>query len=268
MTTAEKPNEISLTERFERFDGIDTYRRSAVGLLSDAFDSQRVVMEQIARHWSDLIAEDHMLYSFGSGHSRFIAGELHFRAGGLVPVMTIDDPGKGVAERLEGYGQLLADRYEISAGDSTVVVSNSGINPLPIELAQAARARGSTVVAVTSGGVSSGLPARHSSGRKLYEVADFVLDTGVPSGDAVVPLDGYGWSVAPVSTLISVGLLNATIAQVARNLVAAGVAPPVLASVNVPDGDDHNHRVVERYWRRLACFPLRQRGSAPRSKSQ
>ena len=264
MTTAEVPNEISLTARF---DGIDAYCRSAIELLSDAFDSQRGIMEQVARHWSELIVSDHMIFSFGSGHSRFIAGELHFRAGGLVPVMSIDDPGRGVAERLEGYGQLLVDRYEISAGDCTVVISNSGINPLPIELAEAARARGSSVVAVTSSGVSSGLPARHSSGRKLYEVADFVLDTGVPAGDAVVPLDGYAWSVAPVSTLISVGLLNSIIAQVARNLVAAGVAPPVLASVNAQDGDDHNHRVVERYWRRLASFPLRPQGSSPQSAS-
>ena len=264
MTTADEPNEISLAARF---DGIDDYCRSATDLLSAAFDSQRGTMEQIARHWSELISGNHMIYSFGSGHSRFIAGELHFRAGGLVPVMSIDDPGRGLAERLEGYGQLLVDRYEISAGDCTVVISNSGINALPIELAEAARARGSSVVAVTSGAVSSGLRPRHPSGKKLYEVADFVLDTGVPAGDAVVPLDGYTWSVAPVSTLISVGLLNAIIAQVARNLVAAGVSPPVLASVNAHDGDDHNDRVVERYWRRLASFPLRPRGPSLQSTS-
>ena len=117
---------------------------------------------------------------------------------------------------------------------------------------------GATVITVTSLTHSQASQSRHSSGQKLYEVADLVLDTMVPKGDAVVELPESGWRTSPISTIISVAMLNAIVAQTAQNLVNSGTTPPVFISANVPEGDAHNQQIVEKYWRRLARFPMRQ----------
>lgn len=172
--------------------------------------------------------------------------------------MIIDDPSGGLAERVEGYAVNFMGKYDIQPGDALVVVSNSGINPVPIEVALEGKQTGATVVAVTSLVHSQQATSRHSLGQKLYEVADIVLDTMVPKGDAVVELPEYGWRVSPISTLISVAMLNAIVAQTAHNLATLGKQPPVFISANVPEGDAHNQQVVEKYWRRLTRFPTRQ----------
>jgi len=238
--------------------GIDEYFTKVDQLLERVLASQRQTMVRIAEMWANLIQNDHIIYVFGSGHSRYIAGELYFRAGGLAPVMRIDDPAEGSAERIEGYAINFVGKYDIQSGDNLVVVSNSGINPVPIEVALVGKQMGATVVAVTSLTHSQQAASRHSSGQKLYEAADIVLDTTVPQGDAVVEIPGHAWRVSPVSTLISVAMLNAIVAQTAHNLVALGEQPPVFVSANVPEGDAHNQQIVEKYWRRLTRYPLRQ----------
>lgn len=238
--------------------GIDQYFTSVTQLLEQVLASQRQTMVRVANLWADLIRNNHLIYVFGSGHSRYIAGELYFRAGGLAPVMLVDDPAGGGAERVEGYAINFVGKYDIQPGDSLVVISNSGINPVPIEVALVGKEMGATVIAVTSLTHSQQVSSRHSSGQKLYEAADIVLDTTVPEGDAVVEIPGYSWRVSPVSTLISVAMLNAIVAQTAHNLAALGSLPPVLVSANVPEGDAHNQQMVEKYWRRLTRYPLRQ----------
>jgi uncharacterized phosphosugar-binding protein len=239
-------------------DGINQYFGTATQLLEQVLASQRQTMAQVAEVWAELIQKDRLIYSFGSGHSRYIAGELFFRAGGLAPIMIIDDPAEGKAERIEGYAINFVGKYDIQPGDSLVVISNSGINPVPIEVALYGKEMGASVIAVTSMSYSQKAASRHSSGQKLYEVADFVLDTEVPEGDAVVEMPGCDWRVSPVSTLISVSMLNAVVAQTAQNLITAGQQPPVFISANVPEGDAHNQQMVEQYWRRLTYYPLRQ----------
>lgn len=233
----------------------DGYLEELAKLLSDAAVSQRRNVAQFAKVWADAITEGKLLYVFGSGHSRFIAGELYWRAGGLAPVNIIDDPTDGVAERVEGYAATFAEQYDIDAGDIVLVISNSGINAVPLEVALFAKGKGATVVALTSVAHSKGVTSRHSSGKKLFEVADIVIDSQVPPGDAIRDLQPSGLRAGPVSTVISTALLNAVVVQTARNILNAGGLPPVLISANVAAGDDHNKRLAERYWRRLTKFP-------------
>lgn len=239
-------------------DGIGKYFDAAAGQLERVLAAQRGSLEAAARLWTEAIKQDKLLYSFGSGHSRYIAGELYWRAGGLAPVMMIEEGTNGLAERVEGYAVTFMSRYDIQAGDLLVVVSNSGINPVPIEVAMFGKNAGMTVIAVTSLDYSRGAKSRHSSGKKLYELADVTLDTMGVYGDAVVDLPGVAWRVAPTSTLVSVAMLNAVVAQTAHNLIAQGITPPVLISANVPEGDAHNQQMSDRYWKRLAAFPLRK----------
>ena len=236
--------------------GIDQYFTKTVQHLEQVLLSQRSVMERVANVWTEAIQQDHLIYVFGSGHSRYIAGELFFRAGGLGSIMRIDDPTEGMAERVEGYAANFMGKYDIQPGDVLMVASQSGINPVPVEAALEGKQKGATVLAVTSLPHSQATPSRHSSGRKLYEVSDIVLDTMVPKGDAVVELQDSGWRTSPISTIISVAMLNAIVAQTVQNLVNAGTTPPVFISANLPEGDVHNRQVVEKYWRRLARFPM------------
>ena len=234
---------------------IQDYFAIASQQLEIVLAAQKASMGEVARRWADGILADRLLYLFGSGHSRFIAGELTWRAGGLAPAVRIEDPSDGAAERLEGYATTFMSQYDIQGGDIVVVISNSGINATPIEAALYGREKGATVIALTSMAHSRETPTRHSSGSRLFELADIVLDTMTVRGDAVVDLPGQAWRVAPTSTLISVAILNAIVAQTAQLLLDAGVMPPVLLSANVPEGDEHNRAIADRYWRRLTQFP-------------
>ncbi|PID58210.1 hypothetical protein CSB45_03845 [candidate division KSB3 bacterium] len=240
----------------DALSGIDRYFTIVMQHLEHVLASQRSVMERVAVLWAETIHQDHLIYVFGSGHSRYIAGELFFRAGGLGAVMLIDDPAEGMAERVEGYAANFMGKYDIQPGDLLVVASQSGINPVPIEVALEGKRMGAAVLAVTSLAHSQVVQSRHSSGHKLYEVSDIVLDTMVPKGDAVVELPNSGWRVSPVSTIISVAILNAIVAQTACNLEDLGTLPPVFVSANLPEGDVHNQQVVKKYWQRLARFPM------------
>ncbi len=242
-------------------DSIDRYQAVATEILDKVFTAQREQMAQVADAWAQAIQADKLAYTFGSGHSRYIAGELYWRAGGLAAVMLIEDPTNGLAERLEGYAAQFMAGYNIQPGDLLFVISNSGINPVPVEVAEIGKQAGATVVAVTSLSHSQATASRVASGRKLYQVADYVLDTMGVYGDAAVPLPEVEWRVAPVSTLVSVAMLNAIVAQTAGNLLAAGVTPPVLVSANVPEGDALNQRLSDKYWQRLAHFPRKKAGS-------
>ncbi len=238
-------------------DRIREYFQQVTTQLEAVLEGQRDVLHQAAETWAAAIAADRMIYVFGSGHSRLIAGELYWRAGGLASVMVLDDPTEGAAERLEGYAAAITDPYDFGEGDVLIVISNSGINAVPIEVAREGKARGATVQAITALEHSLKAASRHSSGRRLFEIADQVLDTQGPYGDAAIAVSGREWRVAATSTVVSVTILEAIVAQTAELLVERGVEPPVLVSSNVPEGDAHNEQLGRRYWRRLARFPRR-----------
>jgi uncharacterized phosphosugar-binding protein len=239
-------------------DRIDEYFEHVQRQLRTVLERQHDLLHQAADTWATAIAADRMLYAFGSGHSRLIAGELHWRAGGLASVMVLDDPTEGAVERLEGYASAITDPYDFGQGDVLIVISNSGINAVPIEVALEGKARGATVQAITALEHSREATSRHSSGKRLFEIADQVLDTCGPYGDAAVAVTGREWRVGATSTVVSVAILEAIVAQTAELLVARGVEPPVLVSANVPAGDAHNEDLERRYWRRLARFPRRR----------
>lgn len=200
-----------------------------------------------------------VLHVFGSGHSEIVAREIVGRAGGLVCVSQVLDPSAGAAENVAGYGTLLVERHArlhgMERGETVVVISNSGRNCSPIEVAQFARERGLRVVAITALAMSASadFASRHPSGRKLHELADVVLDNGGSPGDALVALPGGTGRTGSVSTMAGVALLNLLHLEVIQWLADNGHEPPLLRSQNVDDGAmEHNRALATGYRTRLS----------------
>lgn len=196
---------------------------------------------------ADAIAADKIFYLFGSGHSAFIAGDAYWRAGGLAPALPIPEPLGGDAERLPGFAAVLLGHYQLQAGSVIIIISNSGINPLPIELAMECHQLGLKVVAITNKEHSAAVPVRHAGGKKLMELADVVIDThGVP-GDAALTLPGTNIRVGPTSTAVGTTIIQAIVAEAAGILQERGIQPPVIISANLPEGDAWNRKLAEKY---------------------
>lgn len=220
-------------------------------ILARIVETQADRIQEAAGLIADLIARDGVLYILGSGHSLMVAAEGYHRAGGLVPVDVIHDPTFGRAERLEGYAKVLLDHYDVPTGGVVVITSNSGRNALPIEMALECKSRGIRTIAITSLAHSKSVSARHPSGKRLFEIADVVIDNcGVP-GDAILEMEGLPGRFCATSAVAGAFIIQSVIAQTVENLVRMGVEPPVLISANIDGGDEHNKRIAARYRGRI-----------------
>jgi len=208
-----------------------------------------------ARVVAEAVARDGLVYLFGSGHSQLAALELSRRAGGLAPLQVIYDPTWGTAEHLEGYGDTLVADVRLGAADCLVVVSHSGATGAPVEIARRGRARGLPVIAVTSLEVSRAARPRHSSGLKLYELADVVLDNGVEGRDGAVRVGDLDRGLGPTSTVVAAALLHQVVVSAVARLVARGIEPPVLRANAESGGREHNSELLDRYRGRLQRVP-------------
>jgi uncharacterized phosphosugar-binding protein len=226
------------------FDAVDA-------ILGRVRDANRSSIPAAASVIADTIGSDGIVQAFGSGHSQLLAIELAGRAGGLAAIQVILDPGQGKAETLEGYAATLLRDYELESRDCLIVISNSGRNASPIEMAMIGREHGLKVIAVTAADFSRSVSSRHSSGKRLLDVADVVLDTCGAAGDAAVTLDGLQIDVGPTSTVVGATLLNAVMVEAIAELIRRGMEPPVLVSQNVDGSAEHNAELRARYRGRI-----------------
>jgi uncharacterized phosphosugar-binding protein len=191
-----------------------------------------------------------LVYAIGSGHSQSVAIEFYYRAGGLACCDVIHEKTFGRAERLPGYASVLLDSYPVSSGDLLIVISNSGRNPLPVEMAQLARERGMGVVGITSLEHSRSVSPRQPGGKRLFEICDVVIDNCSPVGDALVELEP-GMRVGSPSTLAGVFIAQTMVCLASEQLLQAGVRPPVFLSMNLDEGDGCNHGLLQSYHSRV-----------------
>jgi len=233
----------------------DTYYERSCGLLARARADNAPVIASLVPLIGRSIAAGGVVHTFGSGHSDVIAREIIGRAGGLVCITGVIDPTGGFIENLPDYGARLIERYDrqyqLLAGETIIVISNSGKNASPIDVALYAKAKGLNVVALTCMAMARGATSQHPSGKKLHEVADHVLDNGGVPGDAIVEV-APGISAGPTSTFIGCSLLNWLMLSVMEWLAANGHPLPVLRSQNLPGAIEHNRQVGARYKARLS----------------
>ena len=229
-------------------------------LLDEAETANAKALEQAADVLARCLAAGGVLHTFGTGHGHLLAEELFHRAGGLAAVSPMLDPGvmmsEGVEsstllERLPGYAEVVLSRYDVRAGDVIVIASNSGRNAVPIEMALLCKARGLTVIALTSLKHSGSQTSRHASGRRLFEIADIVLDNCGVIGDTALTIEGVEGGLCATSTVIGAALLQQMVAEAVQRLVEMGVTPPVLQSSNVDGADARNEVIVARYRSRV-----------------
>lgn len=241
--------------------------------LIDSVERQCPAIEQAADWFAATILAGRMVHLFGSGHSRILVEEMWPRYGsfpGFNPIvelslsfhnLVVGANGQRQAmflENVSGLAERILRNFDLAPHDSALVASSSGCNVVPIEMAMHFQQRSIKVVAIISAQHSAASRSRHSSGKKLQDFADLVLDTGAPVGDAMVKLDGLETPVAPGSTVGGCLLVNAIKAEVAARLTRAGRPPKVLTASAVVGAekaaelfesayDEHARRLAKLY---------------------
>ncbi|MBO0829107.1 MAG: sugar isomerase domain-containing protein [Streptosporangiales bacterium] len=240
---------------------------TAVRTLSAAVDrlvsTQRGAVSAAARLCADALMADGILQAFGTGHSQSFAMEIAGRAGGFAAsnrlalrqlVMAgVATPAEIVnpdAERDVEFARKLWGLHDIRPADVFLIASNSGGNATTVEMAILAHDHGNPVVAVTSLDHSKAITSTHPSGKRLFEVADVVVDNCGVVGDSEVELPG-GVTVTPTSTVTSAYAAQMIATETCGLLLAAGRDVPVLTSVNVPEGKARNEQLKARYGDRV-----------------
>lgn len=241
--------------------------------LLNTVERQLPQIQRAADWFAQSILAGRMVHIFGSGHSRIMVEEMWPRYGsfpGFNPIvelslsfhnLVVGPNGQRQAMFLEnasGLAERILRNFALRPADSAFVISSSGCNLVPIEMAQGFQKRGLKVVALISLRHSEASASKHVSGKKLQDFADLVLDTGAPPGDAMVRIDGLDTPVSPGSTVGGCLLVNAIKAEVAARLVAAGQPPKVLSAPAIVGSeraaaifesayDEHAHRIARLY---------------------
>lgn len=233
------------------------YLKYVAEILEKVTESEAEHLEKAAELVAESCAKGGRFYVFGSGHSHMIAEELYIRAGGFALVKAIlppelmlhEMPNKSTwLERLDGYSKAMLMLHKVDANDTIMIISNSGRNSVPVEMAMEAKKLGANVIAMTSMEHSKNTTSRHASGKKLYEAADVVLDNGAAKGDAAYRIEGLDTPIGPTSDSIGIALAQALIVEVVDKLVKAGHEVPVFKSSNVDGADEYNEALFDKYY--------------------
>jgi uncharacterized phosphosugar-binding protein len=215
------------------------------------------VLDRVADRMLDVVRHEGLIYVAGTGHSIGSVLETFYRAGGLACVQPLYHPSllplhggreSTLCEHLPGLAPLMVSHCRPGPDDIGVVVSNSGINAVPVELAEELAKRGTPVVAIVS--LVHLRQATARVGRKLDAVADYILDTLVPYGDAAYPA-GDGVTAAGMSSLTNVYLWNLLLTRLIDRAQAAGVTLPIWTSSNVAGGEERNAALFARFGPRV-----------------
>ena len=241
--------------------------------ITEVVLKQEASILRAAQTFSKTILSGRMVQVYGSGHSRIMVEEMWPRYGsfpGFNPIvelsltfhnLVVGANGQRQAmflENIPGLAERILRNFDLSKQDSALIVSSSGCNIVPIEMAELFKKEGIPVVAVLTQQHSEKSKSKRADGKKLGDFADIILDTGAPVGDAMVYVDGLDTPVSPGSTVGGAMIINCIKAETARLLTAAGQPPKVLSGAAVVGEkravelfesayDEHAHRLARLY---------------------
>jgi len=241
--------------------------------IIESVQSQKEAIREAAQWFAKSILAGRMVHVFASGHSRIMVEEMWPRYGsfpGFNPIvelsltfhnLVVGANGQRQAmfiENVPGLAERILRNFALSSDDSALVISSSGCNMVPIEIAQEFQRHQVRVVSIVTLRHSERSQSRHPEGKKLQNFSDLVLDTGAPAGDAMVTIPGLDTPVSPGSTVGGCMLVNCIKAELAALLTAAGSPPKVLTGAAVVGAeraeelfesayDEHAHRLAKLY---------------------
>ena len=236
------------------------YLKAAQDVLKRVEETQVNQIAQAAQMCADTISKRGLVHLFGSGHSRMAVEEIFPRYGsfpGFHPIVelavthhtqVVGSNGQRQAlflENVPGYAEVILRNFTFHPHDCMIVFSNSGTNLLPIEIGLGAKSRGLPVITVTSLAHSKASLSKHPSGKRLFEIADLVIDNCVPPGDAMVAISGLAYPVGPGSSIGTLAIVNAIKCQVAQ-LLTEGGQPPVVLTSSYFIGAEESAQQIER----------------------
>jgi uncharacterized phosphosugar-binding protein len=225
------------------------YFDRSLELLRCVAETQLERVEQAAEMIAQAVADGHTLYAWGGPHSNLPVQDIFWRAGGLALVNPLFSPGLSLEdgpiyltsfyERVEGAGRQYFLQVGAEPGDVIILVSTSGRNAFPVEMAIAAKEAGLVVIGMTSLAYSDSVASRHPSGKKMYEFCDVVLDNLTAPGDAILADERLAQRVGPTSGWVGCLLLQALMAEVAERLADKGITPPIYFALNLDGSEDY-----------------------------
>lgn len=236
------------------------YFKAIKDMIEEIIETQSENIEIAAEIVAEAISQNGLLHTLGVGHSHCLTEDIFWRAGTLAPIHaileqsmigTVEVTKSAYLEKLEGTGPIICDYHRIAPPDALLTVSNSANNAMPIDVALEARKRGVKVIAVCSVTYANSLKPRHSTGKKLVDVADVVIDNCGEVGDTCLRLEGLEQGVAPTSTVTGSFILNSLLVQAAENLVKMGIQPEIYWSGNLEGGMEANAAYHDKYWGRI-----------------
>lgn len=248
------------------------YLQKCAAIL-EKVQAQEQKIETAAQWFAETILAGRMVHTFGSGHSRIMVEEMWPRYGsfpGFNPIVelsltnhnsVVGANGQRQAmflENVPGLAERILRNFGLSKKDTALIISSSGCNVVPVEMAELFRQRGIKVVAIITNEHSNASSSKRADGKKLGDFADLVIDTGAPAGDSMLYVDGLDTPVAPGSTVGGVLIINSIKATLAKLLTAAEQPPKVLTAACVAGAakatalfeaayDEHAHRLAELY---------------------
>ncbi|MBL7246038.1 SIS domain-containing protein [Heyndrickxia sporothermodurans] len=235
---------------------VQEYYQHVNKITAQVLDTQYDQILKAAKAFSESIKNGNTIYVFGASHAGIIAEELFYRTGGLAVINPILNPTlmlntrpvtlTSQMERMNGFGKEIFNSTAAKSGDTILIHSVSGRNPVSVDMALAAKEKGLTTIGLTNITYSSQVSSRHESGKNLYEVVDIVIDNCGDFEDSSMLLEGMDQKIGPTSTIIGSFIVNSIVIETVNNLLKAGVTPPVFHSANVDGGDEFNKKVLEK----------------------
>ena len=229
------------------------YSIEMIKQLEKIFEGQEEEMEKAISEVFRTIKADRIIHTFGSGHSHMVGLELFIRAGGLGHVNAMLDQDvltsngalrSSKLEKLEGLADVIWEEYKIEKGDIIIIISNSGRNALPVEMALRAKKEGIKIIAITSLTQTKEFASRHSSGKKLFEIADIILDNKVISGDGIMKIGND--RVGAMSSINGMFIINTVVTEAMIRAEKSGIELPVYSSQNI-DSFENNDKLYKKY---------------------
>ena len=239
---------------------IDEYRKSIDKLLAYVNETQTDAIIKAGKMMADAMCEGRVIHLFDTGH--IINSEMTNRSGGLAAPQMLryflktesggrPRPAMETKERTQvGMAEVVYNASEICDGDLMIIGSVSGRNEQVIDLALTCKEKHNCqLIALTSLEYSSNVESQHPSGKRLFEIADLVLDNCAPLGDGMLNIEGVPMPFAPASGISAVYIMWQVYCACLEECLARGIVPSILKSSNTPGGDDYNlimeHRFAE-----------------------